>query len=276
MIRERDRTEPVIISPQEGKTYADLLRTVKETIKDDKETTSHIQTIRQSKEGNMVITMKPEQRKADELKNLLTRGMKEMKARISKRDKRGGAVLNVKGMDAVTTKAEVVEAIGRESGVGANMVRVGELRPFFGGSQAVRVTMPEEAAKKLLQTGGIRIAYNNCRVTRRFPLTQCFKCWGYGHTASECEEAHDHGKDCRKCGRTGHVLKDCTNEKYCPICKNAGHSVGIGACPDMRRALKIAREAEDSRREVEKTKLQTEEETPILTIKQKVTATTTQ
>lgn len=58
--KKRDRdTEVVIVSKREGKTYADLLRTVKEGIKEaGDEVTRNIHNIRQTRDGDMLITLK--------------------------------------------------------------------------------------------------------------------------------------------------------------------------------------------------------------------------
>ena len=62
--------------------------------------------------------------------------------------------LHVKGMDAITTREEVIQAISAASGLKREEVRVGELRPFYGSSQAATVTLPEAAAEKILSGGG--------------------------------------------------------------------------------------------------------------------------
>ena len=153
-------------------------------------------------------------------------------------------------MDAVTTREEVAQSIAKETSTAKEEIRVGELRPFYGGSQAATVSMPEAAAEKILKKGEVRVAYNWCRVTRRVNLLLCYKCWGYGHVAAECAAEIQHGKDCRKCGQNGHLMKECKNERHCPLCEKEGHSAGTGACPVMRRALgKARREAEIRQKE---------------------------
>ena len=114
--RERNNTDAVIVSCAKGQTYADLLRTVKDKIKNEKDTTTQIKNIRQARDGNMIITVKPDQNKSVELKTILTKGT-DLAARLSIAGGRGHRVtLYIKGMDAVASKQEVGEAIKKASG----------------------------------------------------------------------------------------------------------------------------------------------------------------
>ena len=100
----------------------------------------------------------------------------------------------------------------------------------------------EVGAQKLLQKGRLRVEYNWCRVEARVELTQCFKCWRYGHLAASCGAPEDRRRDCRQCGQKGHQSKECDNEKNCPVCGVAGHAAGTGRCPATKLALRRARE----------------------------------
>ena len=247
-MREREKTDALIVTCAKEQTYADLLRSVKEKIKNQKDATEQIKSIRQARDGRMVIAVKPGQQRAGELKSILTKDM-DIRARVSTAGAGGRAeTLLIKGMDAVTTKSEVTEALKEVVGpADTERTRVGDLRPYYGSSQAVTVVMPQEAADKLLQKGEIRVGYNWCTVKKRVNLVQCYKCWHYGHTAVECEEEVDRGEDCRNCGRAGHRQRDCSNRKHCPLSNRAGHCAGSGACPYMREALATARRKEEHR-----------------------------
>ena len=248
---EKNRTDAVIISRGKGQTYADLLRIVKEKIKNEKESTAQIKNIRQARGGNMVITVKPDQDKAGDLKGILTKGT-DLTARLSTAGGRGRRTsLNIKGMDAVATKQEVKEAVQKATGAAEEEVRVGELRPYYGSSQAVTVAMQQEAADRILKMREIRIGYNWCTIRKRVNIAQCYKCWHYGHTAAECDEQADRGKDCRNCGRAGHKKRECNNEKHCPLCDRAGHCAGTGACPETRQALRKARRREECKEDTD-------------------------
>ena len=256
--RERENTDAIIVGRAKDKTYADLLRTVKEKIRDEKDATAQIKSIRQARDGNMIIAVRPEYQKVSQLRNILTEGT-EITARVSTAGgRRGGTPIHIKGMDAIATKQEVGEAIQKASGVAKEHMRIGDLRPYYGSSQAVTVVLPEEAAEKLLKARELRIGFSWCAITRRVKIVQCYRCWHYGHTAVECKGEVDRGKDCHNCGRTGHKHRTCEYEKYCPVCNRAGHSSGTGACPETRKALKQARREAERKKEVQQEERKTE------------------
>ena len=62
-----------------------------------------------------------------------------------------------------------------------------------------------------------------------------------------CFARADRTGDCRNCGEKGHQQKDCGRKKYCPMCNMTGHYAGTGGCPEMRHALRMAREAAENR-----------------------------
>ena len=233
-------TGAVIVSKTEGKSFAELLRAVKDGMKGKEEMTKGIRSIRQTRNGDMLITTKNGTAGVDEIKKVLEETA-EISTRINKTAKGGdGVVIFVKGMDAVTTKDEVREAL-IEAGEMTSEPKIGELRPYYGSSQAVTVTLPGETAQKLLKKKELRVGYNWCRVTKRVEVIQCYRCWRYGHKAAGCKSGEDRSKDCRNCGDKGHLQKECTLQRYCPICKRQGHSAGTGGCPATRQALRQAR-----------------------------------
>ena len=220
-----------------------MLRTVKEGMKGKEEMTNGIKSIRQTRSGDMLITTTKGSASAEEIERVL-KETTTVRAKANKTTRgREGATIFIKGMDAVTTKAEVSEAL-IEAGGKAEEMKVGELRPYYGSSQAVTVTLPEEAAEKILKKKELRIGYNWCRVIKRVEVTQCYRCWRHGHKAAACKNAEDRSNNCRNCGDKGHLQKECTLQKFCPVCKRQGHSAGTGGCPATRQALREARAEE--------------------------------
>ena len=240
-------TEAIIVK-QEGKTYAELLRSIKIGMgKEDRNITDNINAIRQTKEGAMVITVKTNGDKTHKLRDIISR-MENVQTRISTGNKGRRTAIHIKGMDAITTREEIAAAVADEAGVDGELIRIGQTRPFYGSSTAVTAVIPEIGAKKILQKGRIRIAYNWCRVEARVAITQCFKCWRYGHVAATCAEGEDRSKNCKNCGERGHLRKECANGKHCPVCGVEGHSAGTGRCPETRRAIRKAKEEGETNR----------------------------
>ena len=226
---------------------------MKQNFKDgNTESTDAIKNIRQAKDGNMLITLKSNRQNIRDIKTILSK-IPNVKTRASPAGGRGvGSIsLHLKGMDAITTRDEVLAAIESETGAKRETVRMGEFRPFYGSSQAVTLTLPAEPAERLIKQRELRIGYNSCSVMRRVTLVQCFRCWEHGHMASECAGAVDRSKSCRNCGAVGHLQEDCNGTKHCLLCEKGGHSAGTGGCPKTRRALKEARELTERNREAD-------------------------
>ena len=236
----KEDTETIVFNKIEGKSYAEQLRTVRDGMKGKEEMTKGIKNIRKTKSGNIVITTEKGKTSAEEIRKVLEEtvgvSMKEKKTAGG----RDGVVIFLKGMDAVTTKDEVREALTKAGEI-TSEPKIGEFRPYYESSLAVTVTLPEEATEKILKSRELRIGYNWCRVTKRVEVTQCYRCWKYGHMAAQCKNAEDQSKNCRNCGDQGHWQKECTSQKFCPICDKQGHCAGTGECPAMRQALREAR-----------------------------------
>ncbi|KAJ8939105.1 hypothetical protein NQ314_011236 [Rhamnusium bicolor] len=149
--------------------------------------------------------------------------------------------IHIRGLDAVTGKAEVIEALEEKIGsLKGKMYRLGDLRESVMGTQAVTLTINKDDANKISEDREIRVGLVNCSMERRIPMTRCLKCWAFDHLAVECD-GPDRTKTCFRCGNEGHAAKDCTNEEGCPICKKPGHKAGTGKCGAFRRTLSTAR-----------------------------------
>ena len=85
------------------------------------------------------------------------------------------------------------------------------------------------AADKCIKQG-FYIKHTYCKTAKYAPhlrVTQCFKCYGYGHLAEACRS----NPICGKCGMSGHQTKECTNtETICVRCK-VDHPAWHRDCP---------------------------------------------
>ena len=157
MPRQRD-TDAMIIGRELGKSYADQLQRVKKGIRNDKNTEvrKNIRNIRQTKKGDMVITVAAGSNTMVNLKNMFTQ-LRETKMRLSEESRRGTTIF-LKDMDAVTMKVEVEETIRAETG--QRPMKIGNLRPYYGSCQVVTLAVSMEAAKTLIMKKGIIVGYN--------------------------------------------------------------------------------------------------------------------
>lgn len=54
-------------------------------------------------------------------------------------------------------------------------------------------------------------------------VTQCFKCWRFGHTVGVCQSVTDMRGFCFRCGQNGHQVRECKNEYSCYPCREVGY-----------------------------------------------------
>lgn len=115
--------------------------------------------------------------------------------------------VEVRDMDEVTTKKEVLEAIkilGDTSGT-----RVVSMRRAYGGAQTAVVLIPKLAATKICEAGRIRVGLVYARVRPTVLSDRCFRCLAFGHVAGKCTGV-DRRSCCWRCGGAGHRASQCT------------------------------------------------------------------
>lgn len=107
----RKNTEVLLIK-SEGRTYTELLKSVRERVKANSMTAKGIRIIREAKDGRMAIVMEKEEAEANselakELKN-------EENMEIVKRSGDINVTLNIRDLESVTTREEVRAAVCKE------------------------------------------------------------------------------------------------------------------------------------------------------------------
>ena len=149
--------------------------------------------------------------------------------------------IEIRDLDALTTKEEVEAAIEATTGTAA--VGVGLTKPNSRGQIMAFVQMSEASGQSLLKAGRIKIGWISARVKERLVVKRCFRCLGYGHTQALCEGPKRFIEGiCFKCGAKGHKHKECTNQANCFLCtENREHLPGSGMCSEFRKALEEAK-----------------------------------
>lgn len=135
-----------------------------------------IKVLRQTKDGSLLILLDKENKSAGEnIRNTLKETCdSSLTVTVNKRGKM--MALNVKEIDGIMIKAEVKEALVKLFDGCEEMIKVSELRPFYGRNQATTIHLPEELAGQLLDRGNIRIGLNWCRVTEQIRMEKCYRC----------------------------------------------------------------------------------------------------
>lgn len=240
------RNTEAILVKETGKTYADLLKIVKESIPTDSVPARAIRTIREERKGQMVIVTKEgEKDSIEKIRNNLKRHAK-IEVDMAKKRLEGKNII-IREIDAITTEEEVSLALSKTLDIPPEECKLGRLRPYFGGNQVITAYIEKGKADKLLATGEFRIGINMCSVVERVSVVQCYRCWEYGHTSRNCS-GEDRSEICRMCARPGHKEVACNlGIPICLNCKVSGHKAGSGKCPEFRKALSKARRAKERR-----------------------------
>lgn len=245
-------TYALIVEGQEGMTYNDVLKNVKEVLGKE-ENQDNIRGLRSTRDGKLLIIADKDERALERTKTAL----KDTCNRIGKMYELANGEdlesVHIRGLDTLTTKEDVKLALGTcVESIEDCWLKISDLRPTKNGTQNVTVTANKAVVEKLLEARTVRVGLNRCFVDMRIKMAKCIKCWSYGHETSQCD-GPDRRKLCYKCGQDGHISKDCQGNEECPLCDEKGHRAGSGRCTDFRRSLSIqkAREAGTTEEEQE-------------------------
>jgi hypothetical protein len=236
VIQKKVYNGEAILIEGEGTTYAETLKTLREKMV-DKETLKEIKGVRKTLKGGALLTLK--EGGTRKLKSTLEEILQNRRIITMKEGK--DVTIHLRGLDSMTTKEEVKESV-----IATGLIKrkerllVKALRPAYGESQTATITAIEEDARRIIKEGTVRVGLSLCAAQERLDLEKCYRCWGYGHKARDCEE-EDRSESCRKCAKTGHVKKHCIELAYCPLCQKTGHEAGEGRCTIFRNALAAAR-----------------------------------
>lgn len=230
--KSRKVKEDALLVKVDGKSYADLLKTIKQKV-NPSEIGVDVKDIRKTRNGDLLLTVQNGSDKAEVLK----REIKEKLPEATTSELIDKKVLHIKGLDEVVTIQEITDVISKELSVQPESFKVTALRPAYGDKQNVTVIIPTINAEKLIQMEKIKIGWTRCRIMEREVDKKCYRCWQYGHEKAQCK-GPDRERLCVKCGKEGHKAAMCQNNPYCVHCKEEGHQSGSTRCPKNRSRKK--------------------------------------
>ena len=177
----RPRPDAVLVKPAEGKSYADVLQKIKDSV-DPCITQTVFKTIRCIRGEKVVLELQSTQSKnqfSDEVRQAVRSDAADVWGSIPK------TTLEIHDIDACATEDEVRQAIA-QAGVGGDLV-ICLTDPNNRGQRLATANVQETETLKLLKTGELKVGWVICRVRRRIPLVRCFRCLDYGHHARDCK-----------------------------------------------------------------------------------------
>jgi hypothetical protein len=236
---KREKKTYALIVEKKGTQYKDVLSSVKTAITSDPARSS-IHTRRSTRDGSLLITLDKDNETIEELEKAIKQAAGDLAVRRARSDS-GTEVLHVRGLDATTNKGEVIEALKVRLGDAKDKTwKVSDLRPNRNDTQAVTIVLRKEDPEGILAEGYLRIGAVRCRAERRVETERCRRCWAFDHKPLGCK-GPDRRNACYKCGKAGHLAKECQNNLECPLCQEVGHRAGEEGCTKFRAALTAQR-----------------------------------
>ncbi|XP_055643580.1 uncharacterized protein LOC129779862 [Toxorhynchites rutilus septentrionalis] len=232
---ERQKPEALIVSAAGVATYAEILRKVKED-PSLQNLGENVARIRRTQNGEMLFELKKNPTiKSSTYRELVEKSLGETaKVRALSQE----IAIECRNLDEITTDDELREALNEQFELSDVSLTI-RLRKAFGGTQTAVIKLPRIAARKLLETGKIKVGWTVCPLRAIQQMMRCFKCMDFGHQSRNCN-GPDRSDSCLRCGNKGHLAKMCTKPPRCMLCTTEvdnDHVTGGSRCPFFKRAL---------------------------------------
>lgn len=223
----------MIKSAETGKSYSDMLKSIRDNI-DPENLGINIKNLRKMKNDALLIVT--EKTQVETLKKVINENdnLKDVNIIEKKCD------LLITGMDAVTTKEEVLKAIEEAGTLTEEEKTKLEIKHIYlnrSEEQVATVTTTRSVADKVTSIGYLKIGWTRCRIKEKFSVPRCTNCLRIGHMNNVCKTKRTEGKKCLKCTQVGHEAKDCLNTSHCNSCAKEGHRADSMSCPKYRKKV---------------------------------------
>uniref|UniRef100_A0A8D8SPT8 CCHC-type domain-containing protein n=1 Tax=Cacopsylla melanoneura TaxID=428564 RepID=A0A8D8SPT8_9HEMI len=227
----RDNKFDTIRVSSANKSYAEMLKAVRENINPD-ELGLQVKSTRKLKDNSLLIVTEKEH--MEKLKEEILNKSQIADIEIVQRK----TTLIISGMDEVTTKEEILEAVNKKIGRDeTGKLSIQSLYSNRSGEQVATIETPKNLAAEILETPNIKIGWSSCRVKEKVSIVRCTNCLRMGHTGRACKSKKTQAARCLKCTQEGHTVKDCNNESYCLTCARSGHRSDSMSCPKYRKLI---------------------------------------
>lgn len=236
----RENKYDTLVINSQNKSYSEMLKAIRGNINPEA-LGAEIKSVRKRKDDSLLIVTEKEN--MEKLKNEINE--KQELADIKIVEKK--ITMLVSGMDAVTTKEEIVEALKKKLGDENEIdsITVKSLYANRSGDQNATVETTQSIAARLLVGSSIKIGWSSCKIKEKVSIIRCTNCLRFGHSARGCKAQRTTGTKCLKCSKEGHSVKDCKNPSFCLSCNKDGHRADSMSCPKYRK-LVYQKEAEMS------------------------------
>lgn len=222
---------------EEGPPIGDVLRRAREKISLEDLGISGSR-IRKSATGGLLIEVPGRDcsvkadRLAEKLRSVLGNGVA-----VSRPIMQGG--IKLIGLDESILPQEIAEAISKLGDCQIADIKVNPIRDLKFGSRVTWVHCPLAAAYRVASADRLTIGWSTVRVEYLgAKISQCFKCWAFGHVRNNCSSPIDRTGSCFRCGDRGHQIQNCNRPWRCVLCHDKGmisdHRMGSRGCESRR------------------------------------------
>ncbi|XP_015124171.1 uncharacterized protein LOC107046163 [Diachasma alloeum] len=195
--RPKTRSDALLFTAKEGKSYTAILRKVKQEVGDSGDCSDKI---RRTKTGALLIVLNKNSSGSAfclqaTIADVITDDAELVVSNVPEVE------MEIKDLDEITMKEDIWEAIQKQDDVNCNisMSTIKSLRKAYVGTQRAIIRVTTDVASKLEKKGKIRIGVVNCRISATKRPIKCFKCWRYGHLATQCKSEVDRSNLCQMC-----------------------------------------------------------------------------
>lgn len=227
--RKRDT---IVVKPNEGVTYADLLKSMKKEV-DPQKIGVQVLNVKSTTSGNIRIqVVGGDNAKLEQLKKEITD--KVAKSRSAELEAKETTII-VRDLDISVDREDIVEAIEKEIGNLVNFKVTLSENINRAGYRHAYVNIPMEFASKLLKNRRICVGWSRCRIEEQLRPRRCFRCQRFGHIAYKCKNTA--AKTCLKCGGENHMAAGCKEPSRCIECQELGHRADSMQCPKYKQLV---------------------------------------
>ena len=232
------RPDLIILRVKEGgPSYAEMLRSMKED-PSLKTVGDNVTKVRRNAAGNLLLELK-KSAAANQMSVALSQKLGDSASVVTRTQE---TTLEIRDLDESTTTADVRAALEARLEMNIDEAVIKSIRKAYGSTQTAVLRLPMEVARKLSETGKLRVGWVNCRIREKTEVRKCYRCWAFGHLARDCTGT-DRTKCCLRCGEGGHKRATCKSaEARCVVCSDnakRNHPTGSFGCPAYQAAVNV-------------------------------------